>query len=64
MQRKMEKKAFDVALEALPPARMVRQVRRQHSDGHGTIQPRVSPAIYLVHSLRCERGKDFVGAQS
>jgi hypothetical protein len=53
-----------LAVEALPELRVGGDVRRQHLDGDGAIQPRIARAIHFAHAARPERGDDLVGTNS
>ena len=51
------------AFEPLFQIGISRDVLRQHLNGHGAIQARVSGLVDLTHPARAEGGFDLVGAE-
>jgi hypothetical protein len=49
-------------LEALAQVGAGREVRGEHLDRDGAIQPRVTRAVHLPHAAGAERGEDLVRA--
>src|SRR5579859_1277319 len=50
-------------LKAAKSVRARGKFRRENLDGHLATQPRIARAIYLTHSARPKRGKDFIWAE-
>jgi hypothetical protein len=50
-------------LEPLPGGRVVGQLRREHLEGDGAVQARISRTVDLPHAARTSRADDFVGAK-
>ena len=53
-----------LAVKALAPVGIARQIRRQHFDRDGAFEPRVPRSIHFAHAPGSDRGKDFVGADA
>ncbi len=54
---------FGLALEALPPGRVVSKMRGKNLDSHSPVQARVSRPIDFPHSTGAQRSDDLIGTQ-
>ena len=53
-----------LTLEALSEIRIVGDMRREHLDGDGALEPRVGGLVDLAHAAGADEGRDVVAAES